>query len=157
MYSTRSACRREYNCIKSSSRNTWGKEPVEKIKSKWNDNIKMLIKHQNARIKDDMDTLRSTYTTQQNWIQFSGRITWRAELVERPRSRLVGKKKKGKATPLKGRERPQGCETSRFPHFLDIRLTNCREVVILTCWPHLCPREDSWYSFLLEAESNPGP
>jgi hypothetical protein len=23
--------------------------------------------------------------------------------------------------------------------------------------PHLPPQEDSWYSFLLQAESNPGP
>jgi hypothetical protein len=24
-------------------------------------------------------------------------------------------------------------------------------------WPHFTPQENSWYSFLLEDESNPGP
>jgi hypothetical protein len=41
--------------------------------------------------------------------------------------------KKGKAIPVTGREGPYGCETSLYPQV------------------------DSWYSFLLEAESTPGP
>jgi hypothetical protein len=41
----------------------------------------------------------------------------------------------------------------RFPHFLDSRLTDGGEFVNLTRRPHLYPQEDSWYSFLLEAES----
>jgi hypothetical protein len=45
--------------------------------------------------------------------------------------------------------------------FLDIRLTDCGEVVNLTRRPRLTPQENylinSWYSFLLEAESTPGP
>jgi hypothetical protein len=36
------------------------------------------------------------------------------------------------------------------------RLTNGGEVVNLTRRPHLYPQEDSWYSFLLEAESIQG-
>jgi hypothetical protein len=48
-------------------------------------------------------------------------------------------------------------ETSRLPHFLDNWLTDGGEVVSLTRRPHLYPQEDSWYSFLLEAESTPGP
>jgi hypothetical protein len=32
--------------------------------------------------------------------------------------------KKGKAIPVTGHEGPQGCETSRLPHFLDNRLTD---------------------------------
>jgi hypothetical protein len=65
--------------------------------------------------------------------------------------------KKGKSIPVTGPEGPLGCETSRLPHFLDSRLTDGGEVVSLTRWPHLYPQEDSWYSFLLEAESTPGP
>jgi hypothetical protein len=45
----------------------------------------------------------------------------------------------------------------KLPHFLDNRLTDGGEVVSLTCWPAtLYTQEDSWYSFLLEAESIPG-
>jgi hypothetical protein len=43
-----------------------------------------------------------------------------------------------------------------MPHFLDIRLTDGREVVILTRRPRFAAQEDSWYAFLLEAESTPG-
>jgi hypothetical protein len=64
---------------------------------------------------------------------------------------------------------------SRLPHFLDSLLMDggevvsltCRppftlltdggEVVSLTCQPPFTPQEDTWYSFLLEAESTPGP
>jgi hypothetical protein len=55
---------------------------------------------------------------------------------------------KRKAIPVTGRGGPQGCETSRLPHFLDNRLTRR---------PPFTPQEDSWYSFLLETESTPGP
>jgi hypothetical protein len=39
------------------------------------------------------------------------------------------KYKKGKANPVTGREGPQGCGTSRLPHFLDNRLTDGSEFV----------------------------
>jgi hypothetical protein len=45
---------------------------------------------------------------------------------------------------------------STLPHFLDNRLTDGGEVVSLTSRPPFTPQEDSWYSFLLEAESTPG-
>jgi hypothetical protein len=51
----------------------------------------------------------------------------------------------------------QVCETSRLPHFLDNRLTDSGEDFSLTRRPPFIPQEDSWYSFLLEAESTPGP
>jgi hypothetical protein len=36
------------------------------------------------------------------------------------------KEEKKKAVPVTGREGPEGCETSRLPHFLDNRLTDGR-------------------------------
>jgi hypothetical protein len=39
---------------------------------------------------------------------------------------------------------------------LDNRLTDGGKVVSLTHRPPFTPQEDSWYSFLLEAESTPG-
>jgi hypothetical protein len=51
-----------------------------------------------------------------------------------------------------------GCgDRSRLPHFLDNRLTDGDEVVSLTCQPLFALQENSWYSFLLEADSTPGP
>jgi hypothetical protein len=66
-------------------------------------------------------------------------------------------KGKGKAIPVADREGTRGCETSRLPNFLDYRLTDGCEVVSLTHRPLFAPQEDSWYSFLLEAESILGP
>jgi hypothetical protein len=66
-------------------------------------------------------------------------------------------KVKGKTIPLTGHEGPSGCETSRLPHFLDNQLTDGGKVVRLTRRPPFTPQEDSWYSFLLEAEPTPGP
>jgi hypothetical protein len=64
----------------------------------------------------------------------------------------------GKAIPATCHGGPSGCETSRLPHFLDNRLTDGGEDVSLTYGPAaLHPQEDSWYLFLLEAESTPGP
>jgi hypothetical protein len=42
----------------------------------------------------------------------------------------------------------------RFSHFLDNRLIDGGKFVNPTPFT---PQEDSWYSFLLEAESTPGP
>jgi hypothetical protein len=66
------------------------------------------------------------------------------------------KVKKGKAIPVTGRGGPQSCEMTRFQHFLDSQLTDGSEVVSLMRRPPFTPQEDSWYSFLLEAESTPG-
>jgi hypothetical protein len=65
--------------------------------------------------------------------------------------------KKGKAIRVTGREGPYGCEPSRLPHFPDNRLTDGGEVVSLTRRKPFTLQEDSPYSFLLEAESTPGP
>jgi hypothetical protein len=44
-------------------------------------------------------------------------------------------KKKVTAIPVTGRGGPEGCETSRLPHFLDNRITDSGEVVSLTRRP----------------------
>jgi hypothetical protein len=64
---------------------------------------------------------------------------------------------KGKAIPVTGCEGQYGCETSKLPHFLDNRLTEGGKVVSLTRRPLFTTQEISWYSFLLDAESTPGP
>jgi hypothetical protein len=68
-----------------------------------------------------------------------------------------GKGKKVKFSPSTGLGGPYGCERLRLPHFLHNRLTDGGKVVSPTRLPLFTPQEDSWYSFLLEAESTPGP
>jgi hypothetical protein len=53
--------------------------------------------------------------------------------------------KKDKAIPVTGRVGPLGCETSRFPHFLDNWLKDGGEVVSLTRRPILCDCEATAY------------
>jgi hypothetical protein len=67
-------------------------------------------------------------------------------------------RQKSKPIPVTGRGGSLGCETSRFPHFLDNLLKDGGEVLSFTRRPAaFYTQEDSWYSFLLEAESPPGP
>jgi hypothetical protein len=67
------------------------------------------------------------------------------------------KVKKAKLSLFTGREGPQDYETSRLKRFLDNRLTDGGEVISPTHRPPFSPQEDSWYSFLLDAASIPGP
>jgi hypothetical protein len=53
--------------------------------------------------------------------------------------------------------RPIGLREVEVHTFSDIRLTGGGEVVSLTRRTPFTPQEDSWYSFLLENESTPGP
>jgi hypothetical protein len=64
---------------------------------------------------------------------------------------------RGKVIPVTGRAGPQACQTLRLPHFRHNSLTDDSEIVSLTRRPSFTPQEDSWYSFLLEAESTLGP
>jgi hypothetical protein len=71
---------------------------------------------------------------------------------------FVWDKKQGKIIPVPGLGGPYSCETSRFPHFLDNRLTGGGEVVSLTRRPAaVYAQEHSWYSILLDTVSTPGP
>jgi hypothetical protein len=61
-----------------------------------------------------------------------------------------------KAFPLQAWSGPEGSRKLRFPDLLT-KAQDGGKVVSLTHRPHLPPRKYSWYSFLLEAESTPGP
>ena len=62
---------------------------------------------------------------------------------------------KGKSVPLQACSGPEGSKTLRFPYFVTTAQDGGK-VVSLTHRPPL-PQKCSWYSFLLEAESTPGP
>jgi hypothetical protein len=62
---------------------------------------------------------------------------------------------KGTAIPLQAWSGPQGSRKLRFPDYMTTQ--DGGKVVSLTLRPPLHPRKCSWYSFLLEAESTPGP
>jgi hypothetical protein len=66
-------------------------------------------------------------------------------------------KGKGEAIPVTGRGGPKDCERSRLPHFLENRHTDGGNFISLTLRPPFTHQEDSWYSFMLEAESTPEP
>jgi hypothetical protein len=55
-----------------------------------------------------------------------------------------------------GRGKPQGSERSRLAHLLDNWLIDGGEVDSLASRSLSSLKNDSWYSFLLEAEANPG-
>jgi hypothetical protein len=65
---------------------------------------------------------------------------------------------KGKAAPLQTWIGPEGSRKLRFPDYMTTA-EDGGKVVSLT-WrkaDNLTPRKCSWYSFLLKAESTPGP
>ena len=63
---------------------------------------------------------------------------------------------KCKAVPLQAWTSPEGSRKLRFPDFVKTAQDGGK-VVSLTHRPLFTPRKYSWYSFLLEAESTPGP
>ena len=66
------------------------------------------------------------------------------------------RKRKGKSVPLQAWSGPEGSRNLRFPDFMTTAQDDGK-VVSLTHRPPLPPRKYTWYSFLLEAESTPGP
>jgi len=65
-------------------------------------------------------------------------------------------KVKGKAIPLQALDRPEGFQEVEVPRFQDNR--HMKVVRLSAHAPAtFTPRKYSWYSFLLEAESTPGP
>ena len=65
-------------------------------------------------------------------------------------------KGKGKSVPLQARRGPEGSRKLRFPDFVTTAQDGGK-VVSLRHRSPLPPKKCSWYSFLLEAESTPGP
>jgi len=69
---------------------------------------------------------------------------------------LYFKHSKGTAVPLQAWTDPEGSRKLRLPDFM----TTAQDVVV-GCQPYapaaFTLRKYSWYSFLLEAESTPGP
>jgi hypothetical protein len=61
-----------------------------------------------------------------------------------------------KAMPVTGRGSPQGCETSRLPHFLDNQLIDGGDISLTHRPAGLYHQEYFWHSFLSEAESTLG-
>jgi hypothetical protein len=59
-------------------------------------------------------------------------------------------------SPITGPRSPEGSRKLRFPNYVTMAQDDGK-VVSLTHRPPLPPRKYSWYSFLLEAESTPGP
>jgi len=68
---------------------------------------------------------------------------------------VIQVKVKGKAVPLHAWSGPEGSRKLRFPHFMTTAQDGGG------CQPYapaaFTPRKCSWYSFLLQAESIPGP
>ena len=64
--------------------------------------------------------------------------------------------KKGTAVPLQAWSGPEGSTKLRFPDFMTTAQDGGK-VVSLTHRPPFPCRKYTWYSFLLEAESTPGP
>jgi hypothetical protein len=63
---------------------------------------------------------------------------------------------KGKAVPLQAWSGPECSRKLRFPDFMTTEQDDGK-VVSLTHRPPLTPGNNTWYSFLLEADSTPGP
>ena len=60
---------------------------------------------------------------------------------------------KGKAVPLQARSGPEGSRKIKFPDFVTTAQDGGKHYAPAAFTPRKC----SWYSFLLEAESTPGP
>jgi len=78
---------------------------------------------------------------------------WRNVKARNHYYRGIGKKKKGKAVPLQAWTGPEGSRKLRFPDFV----TTAQDGGRLSAPATSTLRKYSWYSFLLEAESTPGP
>jgi hypothetical protein len=116
--------------------------------------------HRVGSIDDPSRTvfIRSTNSTQREVPKIARRNT-KANIFQKGSARFeatAGKVKISLYRPWK----PIGCERLRLPHYLDKRLIDGGKVVSPTRQPDFTPRfiyfKDSWYSFLLQAESTPG-
>jgi hypothetical protein len=86
-----------------------------------------------------------------SWHQLCLSVRERRELVNRDDANGLilwfWRWRRYKSIPVTGREGPYGCKTSRFPHFLENRLTGGGEVVSFTRRPPFTPRKASGTHF----------
>ena len=71
--------------------------------------------------------------------------------------KIQTKVKKVKSFPATGLDRPLGFQEVEIPRISRQSAHEGSKVVSPTHRPSLYPKKDSWYSFLLEAESTPRP
>ena len=83
-------------------------------------------------------------------VSFQTGFVWTLE------AKRTGWAEKGKAVPLQDWTGPEGSKKLRFPDYVTAAQGGGK-VVSLTHRPLFTPRKYSRYSFLLEAESTPGP
>jgi hypothetical protein len=69
---------------------------------------------------------------------------------------MLDEVKKGKAIPLQAWSGTEGYRKLRFPDFMTTAQDGGK-VVSLMHRPPFTPRKYTWYSFLLEDKSTPGP
>jgi hypothetical protein len=78
-----------------------------------------------------------------------------SDFKNKNKARNIKGKGKGNAVPLQAWSGPEGSRKLRFPDFM----TTAQMLVV--CQPYapvaFTPSKYTWYSFLLEAESTPGP
>ena len=96
-----------------------------------------------------------------DWLSLTAGSSWRAKQqspVQQMRliQRHLRMEKNGKSVPLAGPRFPEGSRSLRFPDYVTMAQDGGK-VVSLTHRPLFTPSKYSWYSFLLEAESTPGP
>ena len=71
---------------------------------------------------------------------------------------ILSSRDKGKSVPLQGWCGPEGSRKLRFPDFMTTAKDGGKVVSLrLSFSLAFTSRKCSWYSFLLEAESTPGP
>ena len=78
------------------------------------------------------------------------------KIINLSKSYILNKGKKGKAVSLQAWSGPEGSRKLRFPDFVTTAQDGGK-VASFTHRPPLPPGNAPWYSFLLEAESTPGP
>ena len=92
--------------------------------------------------------LPKTHSSEMNWHQNQG-----SKLRETPERNVRHNIKKGNAAPLWAWSGPEGSRKLRLPDFMTTAQDGGKPYTLAT-FTH---RKYTWYSFLLEAESTPGP
>jgi hypothetical protein len=99
----------------------------------------------------------STFFAQLKWDYIIIRLGYSISInIDDNVDKIICKKTKVKLSLYRS-WKPLGLWEVEAPTFSDIQLTDSGKVVSPMRQPLFTPQEDSWYSFLLEAELTPGP